>query len=297
MNRAIKYSLALLTCLSSTAWSQMYHNPWEVDLSIGMHTSFFGDAPVEPRWEDFRIAPYRLSNSGGYEAVPRGNSGYRIQLGPELKAGFLHEKGWFVGANLRFGSTVVPSGDWIYYGLTNNEYYQGEKVSYRLWQSNLNVGYNLFRERWHDKNNGSLVFFIGAGFTSGIKNRGYHHRSSPTELDTFSVYENFVVDYSGWNWTLGLRYRWFSKPNRGGWGWGIDLCRNDHALIGTSMTRTAYINNGEDLLSTLPLRDREYTLDNQDTDDPSNPDAPMILSRETNEAFEWQFSFMVAYRL
>lgn len=292
--------ISLITGLlisASTLGQQFLHNPWKMNISTGIHTSFLGDDPREPNWEHFIIVPYRLNNPSSFPSPVRlGNQGYRIQTGPFISMDGLHEKGYFVGLRGRFSTTIDPSPDWIYYGLINGEYQLAEKISYSLWHTNATIGYNLLREKWNARKNSNLIFVVGAGFTSGTKSRGYHYKTYPNSPDTASAYEQFVVDYSGWNWAIGLKYRWYAHPNRRGLGFGIDFIRNAHRLYGNSMRRTSFFRDGQERLNQLPTRDREYVLDGRENDDPNAPNEPMHLNRERNEAWEWTLSFYVSYR-
>lgn len=285
--------------ISTFAYSQQFlHNPWKIGINAGMHMSFLGDDPREPSWEQFLIVPYRLNNpSSHFPPTQRGNQGYRIQAGPTLSIDALHEKGYYLGVSGRYSYSIDPSPDWIYYGQINSGEYLAEKISYSLWQSNVTIGYNLLREKWNARKKSNLIFVVGGGITGGKKWRGYHYKTLTNSPDTASAYEQFVVDYSGWNWTLGLKYRWYANPSKRGLGLGIDLVRNSHRLYGNSMTRKSYFRDGTEQLDQLPTRDREYILDGRANDNANDSSAPMHLNQERNEAWEWSFSFYVSYRL
>lgn len=291
-------SILALVLLAVPSYGQQFlHNPWKLDLSGGIHTSFLGDDPREPSWSEFLIVPYRLQNSSSHpEPTKRGNQGYLIQFGPTITFGATHENGLFLGVDARYSSTIDPKPGWIYYGLSNDEFYLAEKISYSLWHTNIAIGYNLLREKWNNRRKSNLNLIAGIGITGGVKHRGYHYKTDPFFRDTASAYEQFTVNYSGWNWVLGLKYRWYANPTQEGLGFGIDLVRNAHRLRGTSMTRTSFFLNGSEQLESLTLRDQQYELDGRENDNPNDSNSPMHLNTEKNTPWEWTFQFVVSYR-
>jgi hypothetical protein len=214
---------------------------------------------------------YQLSLNVGYAFSNRVNIGLRFALQPNQQ-------------------DVNNSGTTLY-GEEREPYKDGSSNYFFSFSILSDIGY-VFKKREHS----FWTVYAIAGFTQCTLKESVYGNSELTVPGVFNGTTEEYLKRSDWafTWGGGISYTYLFGKH-----WGITAAAEvtTFNMKPDKIERYSYKINGEELVSTLPLREREILLGDDLVDYPDNPNIPQALPAENYRFIIPQITLGVVYAL
>ncbi|KAB2810244.1 hypothetical protein [Phaeocystidibacter luteus] len=269
--KKVEILLLLFVFPHIAAFSQQYHNPWNIDVGIDVGPSSLVLNEQLPSESEFLQSPFHVPYDTSkflfnheYRGIWIRSQG-RVDVTMNLQ--FSHEDGYMFGLGFRTG--LVPAEEpRVYYATLSSDESASRSVELSLNSLQIQGGWDLFHERWNIPKSHlfRLNCYLGYSWMSMDDLYTYHYsetNSSGSMLVNSS--ESFTLKAGGVNWGCGMDYIWFPNKIKSGFGLGFTFRFDRHYLNYREMNRNTYFLNGEDQLKDLAAKERVFLFEQTDS--------------------------------